>query len=214
MDEQETDGWGSVVYEATVVGVSALLANAFGEVGDSDLPGAAGSEKTRAATAADDKTPREVASRKVYRDLEGRLCVPGMAFMRLVREAGGNHKLRGTRRSLKYIVPSAVLCPQELIPLTNGDTKTFMPDFEVDSRPVVIPATRGRVMRHRPRYDCWSLTVRFELDTTIMAEKLLHQLLVEGGRRIGIGDFRPEKGGPFGRFRVTRFERVSEEAAA
>ena len=32
-----------------------------------------------------------------------------------------------------------------------------------------------------------------------------HELLTEAGETIGIGDFRPEKRGPFGTFRVTKF---------
>ena len=33
-----------------------------------------------------------------------------------------------------------------------------------------------------------------------------NQLLNEAGQNIGIGDFRPEKRGPFGTFRVTEFK--------
>ena len=28
-------------------------------------------------------------------------------------------------------------------------------DAEVDSRPVVIPSTKGRIMRHRPKLETW-----------------------------------------------------------
>ena len=33
-------------------------------------------------------------------------------------------------------------------------TKTY----EIDSRPVVVPATRGRIVRHRPRFNEWQCT--------------------------------------------------------
>jgi hypothetical protein len=35
---------------------------------------------------------------------------------------------------------------------------------------------------------------------------MIHQLFEEGGRRIGIGDFRPERGGPYGRFAIVSWE--------
>jgi hypothetical protein len=35
---------------------------------------------------------------------------------------------------------------------------------------------------------------------------MAQQLLTEAGQSIGIGDFRPEKRGPFGTFRVIKFK--------
>jgi hypothetical protein len=76
-------------------------------------------------------------------------------------------------------------------------------DFEVDSRPVTIPATKGRIMRHRPRFDCWSARFTIRVNEELLPPDFIHQLLVEGGQQIGVGDFRPEKGGPFGTFNLT-----------
>ena len=94
--------------------------------------------------------------------------------------------------------------------ILNGDGQTPVKDFEVDSRPVVIPATKGRVMRHRPRYDCWSMTLNIRVDVDLIPESFVHQLLTEGGQQVGIGDFRPEKFGPFGTFSVTSWEPAKE----
>lgn len=75
--------------------------------------------------------------------------------------------------------------------------------FEIDSRPVVIPATKGRIMRHRPRLNAWGSEFFLEVDESLVDLTLVHECLSEGGARLGIGDFRPEKGGPFGRFQIT-----------
>jgi hypothetical protein len=79
-------------------------------------------------------------------------------------------------------------------------------DFEVDSRPVTIPATKGRVMRHRPRFDDWGAKFSLKINDSLISTELVHQLLNEAGEQIGIGDFRPEKTGPFGTFRVVKFD--------
>lgn len=78
-------------------------------------------------------------------------------------------------------------------------------DFEVDSRPVTIPATKGRIMRHRPRFDQWGAAFEMQINDDLLSVDMAHQLLNEAGLSIGIGDFRPEKRGPFGTFRVTKF---------
>lgn len=178
-----------------ITGTTPLLQHRFGE--DAEQSGPTRKMLIR------DETPRQAAERAAYRDNDGRLYLPGAAIARLMREAGANHKQKGSRRSVKYLVPAAVLVPQDTITLHNGKPLT---DFEVDSRPVTIPATKGRIMRHRPRLDEWQATFTLEVDETLLPVAFVQQLITEGGTSLGVGDFRPEKGGPFGRFRITRWE--------
>lgn len=149
-------------------------------------------------------TPREEAAKVVYRNGDG-FYFPGAAIGRLLREAGGNHKMRGSRKSAKYIVPAAVLVLADTIPLYNGDGQKAK-DFEVDSRPVTIPATKGRIMRHRPRFEKWSAKFTIRVNDDLLPVDFVQQLLTEGGQQIGIGDYRPEKGGPFGTFNVASWK--------
>jgi hypothetical protein len=185
------------IVDVEIRGLSALLQHRFGEQAEAE-------EQTRAVTLRHG-TPREQAEAVCYRAESGEVYFPGQAIARLLREAGGNHKQRGTRKSVKYIVPAAVIVPLDAVFILdkNGDPWTT---FEVDSRPVTIPATKGRIMRHRPRWDSWQAIFTLEIDETVLDVDLIHQLLEEGGRRIGIGDYRPEKGGPFGRFEIVRWE--------
>jgi hypothetical protein len=55
-------------------------------------------------------------------------------------------------------------------------------------------------MRHRPRFDNWSAKFVLEIDDELMTLETAHELLNKGGKSQGIGDFRPNKRGPFGRF--------------
>ena len=79
--------------------------------------------------------------------------------------------------------------------------------FEVDSRSVVIPATGGRIMKHRARLDEWKLTFELEVDTTIFAVDFVRALMDDAGKKIGLGDFRPDRKGPFGKFKVTKWKK-------
>ena len=66
--------------------------------------------------------------------------MPSACITRMVSEAGASHKLTGSRKSAKYAVYAAVFIPTETLTILNGDGKTPAADFEVDSRPVVIPS--------------------------------------------------------------------------
>lgn len=74
--------------------------------------------------------------------------------------------------------------------------------WSVDQRPVRIPATGGRITRFRPRFDEWALSFEVELDEEIIGERLLRQIVDASGKRVGLGDFRPDCRGPMGKFRV------------
>jgi hypothetical protein len=168
------------------------------------------SNKTRTNTIEAEEDPRTIAGKAVYRLPGGQIALPGAAFARMLREAGGSHKARGTRKSVKYIVPAAVLVTDEMCGLYLRDRKTAIKDFEVDSRPVTIPATKGRVMRHRARLNEWAAPVNCRLVETIMSADMLRTLFIDGGQQIGIGDYRPEKGGPFGTFDVVAWDVLSD----
>lgn len=81
--------------------------------------------------------------------------------------------------------------------------------WEVDERSVVNPATGGRMMAFRPRFNRWSLAFTIEYDPTIFDAAVVRDLVDYAGTRIGLGDFRPARKGPFGKFKVTRWEAES-----
>lgn len=152
--------------------------------------------------------PREEATRHAYIAEDGTFYFSAFAIPNCMGNAGANHKARGTRKTLRFVVPSAVRTTSDRITITNGDGKPAK-GFEVDSRPVTIPATKGRIMRHRPRWDTWGATFELIINDDLLDPATAHVLLQEAGLANGIGDFRPEKRGPFGTFRVTRWEEAA-----
>src|SRR3990167_9234509 len=72
------------------------------------------SGKTRSNSPGSEENPRDVAERAVYRLPNKQLAIPGAAVARMIREAGGAYKAKGSRKSLKYLVPAAVLVLDEL----------------------------------------------------------------------------------------------------
>lgn len=151
------------------------------------------------------RDPREEATKHAYIAKDGTFYFNAFSIPSAMGNAGASHKAVGTRKTLRFVVPSAVRLTSDTITINNGNGKPAK-DFEVDSRPVTIPATKGRIMRHRPRWDQWSADFDLRIDDDLLDPATAHILLQEAGMSIGIGDFRPEKRGPFGTFRVTKWE--------
>ena len=148
--------------------------------------------------------PRDEATKNAYIAADGSYYFSAFAIPNAMSAAGSTHKATGTRRTLRFVVPSAIRLTSDTITILNGEGPAKR--FEVDSRPVTIPATKGRIMRHRPRFDEWGAKFNLLINDDLLSVEMAHQLLNEAGQSIGIGDFRPEKRGPFGTFRVTKFK--------
>jgi hypothetical protein len=192
-----------------ICGVTPLLVNRFRE--DAEQAKATRKQMVK------DRNPREEATKAAYIADDGSFYFSAFAITGCMTEAGSNHKQRGSRKSLRFVVPAAVRMTTDTVTILNGDGTTAVKDFEVDSRPVTIPATKGKVMRYRPRFDCWSAEFLLGVEDDLLAVESAQQLLSEGGQQGGIGDFRPQKRGPFGTFRITLFEditKLNEVAAA
>ena len=142
------------------------------------------------------KEPKEQAEIAAYRDPENNsLYIPGVAVQRALIGAAVYSKGKG-RASLQKQVAACVLVSPERIHLGTNT-------YTIDSRPVVVPATKGRIIRHRPRLDEWQMTFEIEWDPVLLTKKQLRTIVDDAGSRVGFLDFRPEKKGPYGRAVVT-----------
>jgi hypothetical protein len=190
------------VFLAEVTGISPLMMHRWEERQEDDGGGTRPMHIPR-------RDPRTEAEAVAYRHPDGFLYLPGAAIARMLIEAGGSHKDTRSKKSLKWIIPAACILLDDAISL-RGPDQELLTDFEVDSRPVVIPSTKGRIMRHRPKVNPpWLLVFSIDVNLDLIDPATVHQMLTEGGLRLGIGDFRPEKRGPFGRFQVTRWEELT-----
>ena len=150
----------------------------------------------------DKKTPEDQAELSSYRIPGSKeLYIPGVAVQRALVKAATYSKGKG-RASLQKVTAACVMVLPEYVGL--GVQK-----FEVDSRPVVVPATKGRIMRHRPRLDKWKGTFGLEWDETLMTEDQVKKIVEDMGKRVGLLEFRPSCNGPFGRCKVSKW--VSEK---
>lgn len=178
-----------------IEGVTPLLINRFKEVDEQPEAIAKRGKK-------DYGTPRHQAELTAYKDeASQKLWVPSTWISGALTNVSSDYKAVSSKKSLKSIIGGTVTPTEEKLYFCEG---YHLKDIEVDSRPVVIQ--RARVMKHRARLEKWSLAFSLQLDDTLIEAPRLHELLTDAGRRSGLGDFRPPKGGPFGKFNIVSWE--------
>ena len=141
------------------------------------------------------KTKEEQAELAAYRDPDTKmLYVPGEAVQRALISAAVFSKGKGRATLQKTAAACLIISPARL--------SLGVKDYVIDSRSVVIPATKGRVIRHRPMLEEWEITFALQYDDSLLTVKQVQQVVNDAGTRVGLLDFRPEHKGAFGRFVV------------
>jgi hypothetical protein len=59
-------------------------------------------------------------------------------------------------------------------------------------------------IRHRPEFQPWGAVLTVRVNTAVMSVEQVVALFDLAGFAVGIGDWRPERGGPYGRFHVAK----------
>ena len=142
------------------------------------------------------KSPEEQAELAAYRDPDTQeLYIPGVCMQRSLINSAIYSKGKG-RASLQKVVAACVMISPERMSLG-------IKEYSIDSRPIVNPTTKGRIIRHRPRVDKWECTFEIDYEDTLLTEDQVRKVVDDSGERVGLLDFRPERKGPFGRYMVT-----------
>lgn len=175
----------------TIKGISPVIINRFKE--NDELP-----KKMKASGKKDYGSPRQQGEATAYQDADGKCWIPSSWIKGCIQTVASDYKLPSSRKSVKSVSGGAIIPTEEkLYFLEQYKTK----DIEIDSRPCVVQ--RARIMRHRARFEEWSLRFDLEIDEDILDLENVHEILGAAGRRAGLGDYRPQRGGPFGRFIIT-----------
>ena len=136
------------------------------------------------------------AEKVVYRDSKTReLYIPATAVKGCLINATSWKKFG------KYALKPIMAAAARIEPFQIG---LGVKDYEVDLRTVVIQ--RSRVVKARPKLNKWKASFTIVYNENMIGDpnnKI--QCLEEAGERIGLLDVRPQKGGEFGCFRVSKW---------
>jgi len=148
--------------------------------------------------------PADEAEAGTYRAEDGRLYFPMIGAKRGVLLASTGKKIG--KNAAPKMVRAGLFEADERMFFYHPETKEPLFDYEIFSASVVI--MRSRVVHHRPKVWPWAATVLFEVNDDYLAPQHVNDLLEEAGKLAGLGDWRPEKSGRYGRYRVTGYQAI------
>lgn len=148
-------------------------------------------------------TPDEEAELGTYRLPSGGLYFPTAGFFNGILKAASGQKIE--KKSAMSILAAALFTTAEHTPLICPQTGDPIKDYEVDVRRVVINRTAA-VMRGRAHIRPWCAHVEFLYEPLLLNPGILTSVFSLAGLIAGVGDYRPEKKGPFGRYSVKLVE--------
>ena len=73
---------------------------------------------------------------------------------------------------------------------------------------VVRIGMSGTDMRYRPQFTEWSTTLRVTYVNSLLTRESVLSLIDAGGLGVGVGDWRPERGGDFGTYEIDRARQI------
>lgn len=138
----------------------------------------------------------------LYKSPKGEIYVPSSQIHGCLINAGKQLQIVGRgKATYSKLFGAFILIEPAAIPITPQE-------YTVDERPVIVQ--RARIIRYRPIWEKWSLKFKIVIMDDDIAPEVVKEGLDNGGRYVGIGDFRPDKKGPFGRFQVTEFKEIKK----
>lgn len=140
----------------------------------------------------------------VYRDEKGNICLPGEYVRQaVVTAAKFRQDPRSPRKSASDLFKAGIACDTILAPIGPEPKQ----DWAYVHR-CRVQVQKNGITRSRPAFNAgWEAKVILNV---LLPEYInpdsLHDVLVNAGRLIGVGDFRPS----YGRFSVTSFKVLSQ----
>lgn len=141
-------------------------------------------------SAREKRNPEEEFEAYKVRNADGKECIPGLHIKCAMVNAG----IRSTTGIYKPDIRAAVFVRGSLIP--------FEYEKCVMRRDMVRNKSGQPDIRWRPEYHGWKATIPLRINTSLMTVSTAVNLLNLAGSMVGLGEWRVEKGGEHGQFRV------------
>lgn len=180
----------------TIIGTSPLIQHAWSVKAREMMREKHAGKKTKNREV---RNPEAEGFEAAYRTPDGRWGIPAMALKSSIINAA--HKDIGcektlVRKALFIVVPNAAM----ILPMDC--------DEPVIQEDCVRVGMGSADLRYRPYYHRWSVDVKWEIDAELLTVTDLCNLVDRAGFGVGIGEWRPEKGGDYGRFQVDRTKQI------
>lgn len=177
-----------ITYSFWIKGVTPLIQHAWSEKGLEMMRMTAAERRKREKTKRD---PVAEAKASSYYTEDGDYGVPLLAFKAAC--IGACHKDQGLEKTTfrkSFFVAS-----------NGGDLITKLHGSDPIIREDIVRVGAGSTdIRYRHQFDQWGANIIAEVDPSMLEPEDIVKVVNRAGFSVGIGEWRPEKGGEFGRF--------------
>ncbi len=144
------------------------------------------------------KVPSQVLADAQILNMDGKVCIPPTAIKKAMLTASTLFK--GLK---KTHLRQGIFIAAQSIPI---EFKAMIPRLDMVR---TSGMNRTPDVRFRPQFNDWKATFVIRYGDVVSSDVVLN--LLEGAGRVGIGEWRPEKDGTFGCFRVDAASLMSED---
>jgi hypothetical protein len=175
-----------------VIGTAPLLVHRFSEKAKLQMLNAMqGIKKVK-----ENKDPKAEYEAAFYRFVDGRFGFPAIGFKDCAVSAARfyNGVTMVLLRQVLFVNGELGVDGQQLIEI-EGDAAIMRED-------VVRVGMGGTDLRYRPQFTNWQATLKVRYIKSQLSKESVLSLLDAGGMGVGVGEWRPEKGGDMGTFTI------------
>ena len=167
-----------------------------------------------------DVSIEDIAKKRLCLGPNGEFGIPANYLFAALVDAG-RHVIFDKKTKVSTAKTSLVPNLLSIIPeLVNEAGDGFIPfkDQKVmwiaDKRRGVLAANGAAVAIVRPKFPTWAFDVIVEVNLDDIAIEKVQELFKKAGQYSGLGDFRPSKRGPFGRFGISQLIELEQQDSA
>jgi len=181
-------------------GTAPLIQHAWSEKALRQLRMTAAERKKQPKVARD---PEAEATAAMHVTNDGEPGFPMLGFKASL--IGAAHKDLGVEKTLvrkALFLPSGMYSDGLIAPME-------FQDMQIREDIVRIGANQTDI-RYRPEFTGWRVNVIVEIDSDLLNEQDIVNLVNRAGFSVGVGEWRPEKGGEYGRYEFDTSEPITE----
>jgi len=148
---------------------------------------------------------KDARSAAYIAEIDGKeqLYIEAIALYSMILGTAMRYKEQGKRSSISYLLAGTMRVEPHMIPLGHCDWEIALHIVRVP------PKTGARVVRARALVPEWEAFPEIILNKNVLPSDIsetINTILIDGGTRTGLLDWRPSKKGPYGTFEVPGYE--------
>lgn len=179
-----------ITLDIPVIGITPLIMHKWSEKAKRQM---LNTQRGRKA-AREPRDPRADYEATIYRTHDGAYGFPVLAFKAAAVRAG---KLLGLK-----MTDVRQLISVEGVTADDGDMQLTPIEGEPRMREDVCHVGTGTDLRYRAEFPVWATTLTVNFYSAMISEESVLTLFEMAGDTVGVGEWRPEKDGDFGRFQI------------